>query len=353
MARSARGRLLLKPVVCAVSDLVARKPGRKRIPEAHFQFLSPDPQRTPGQPPLQKRLPTLHEILTGRISQRVLLGVLLPVSYLCFYLGAIISLACLPQGFDYGFCVLSRLASSHHNPAGYYFLTFGLVAMPTLLIPVSCWLARCCDGCPKLSRWGRWTLYNGLLFTALVGIERAFFPTHWTSYEKAHLVMAGLAFSCLWLGLAMLAGALCSAEVPRVRWRWLFRPPWYLAACVLPIVVVFGMYLPLNIMPSVRSSVLNNWPRSLVFLRTITFWQWYLTIGLFTSYSFAAREVCRRQRLATTTSSPLAESPWRLDNAQESAIPAPHHVEQEATFAVKAQPSLDQGMSPSLSCPAN
>ncbi len=151
-----------------------------------------------------------RDLASGRASSRVVIRVVLPAAYISFGVGVILALAGLPPGFDYGCCVLSRLGSRVHNPVGHRFLTIGMVAMAALLMPVSAWLARRATGCPTLSAWGRSMMGVGLGATILVGLERAFYPTHWTCYEKAHLALAGIAFSGLWLGQAMLAGA--SAE---------------------------------------------------------------------------------------------------------------------------------------------
>lgn len=254
----------------------------------------------------------IRDLLTGRLPTPVLIRVVLPAAYLSFALGACLAFAALPPRFDYKACVLSRLGSSVHNPDGYLYLTAGLVAMAALLVPVAQWLAGHCQGCARLSCCGRVMMLVGLGATALVGIERAWFPTHWTSMEHIHLALAGVAFASLWLGQAMFAGASGPPGSPRVRWRWLYRPPWYLAICILPIAVVFGMYLPMNTTLGVKARVLSAWPDSLRFLATATFWQWYLTLGLLGSFSIAARRACRQE-------SPRALSlgAWRFDTPQK------------------------------------
>ncbi len=86
----------------------------------------------------------------------------------------------------------------------------------------------------------------------------------------------------------------------------------------MPIGVVFGMYLPLNVVPAVHQRILDAWPHSLIFLRTPTFWQWYLTIGLLTSFAASARRACRHESLH-----PPSLGAWRLDAGQE---PHPPHT---------------------------
>ena len=221
-----------------------------------------------------------HDLVCGRIPAWVLFGVMIPAAYVTFGLGVGLSIAGLPRQFDYGRCVISRLCSSRYNPDGYHFLSFGLISLATFLSPMPAWTAHRMGGCPRLCAWGRRTYWAGLLATALIGVERGLCPTHWTRFEVAHFMLATVAFGGLWLGLAMVAGA---ADVPRVRWRWLWRPPWFLAACVLPILVVFGLCFPFNIMPGTLARALPDWPRRLIFLRTVTFWQWYLVIGLLAS----------------------------------------------------------------------
>jgi hypothetical protein len=212
-----------------------------------------------------------------------MVAVLVPAACLSFVLGIALALAHRPHGLDLGLCVLSRLCSSLHNPTGHGFLTFGMVALAVLLAPAPAWLARRLGGCPRLRAWGRWTMMLGLAATAGVGIERAWCPTHWTPLESLHLVLAGLAFAGLWMGMAMLSGAADAGQGPRVPWRWLLRPRWYLAGSILPIAVLFGSYLPVLLTPRMHASVMASWPRSLGFLRSIGFWQAYLVGGLLIS----------------------------------------------------------------------
>ncbi len=240
---------------------------------------------------------------------------MIPAAYVTFGLGVGLSLAGLPPRFEYGRCVISRLCSSRYNPNGYHFLSFGLIALATFLVPLPAWTARRMGGCPRLRAWGRTTYWSGLAATALVGVERGLCPTHWTRFEVAHFALAAGAFGGLWLGLAMVAGA---ADVPRVRWRWLWRPPWFLAACVLPILVVFGLCFPFNLMPGAVARVLPEWPRRLIFLRTVTFWQWYLVIGLLAS---SAALPFRAQRLGEHGRTSLGA--WRSDAPQRVRAPHP------------------------------
>lgn len=262
-----------------------------------------------------------RDLVDGKLPIWILAGIFAPLAALSFLGGAALSVLWLPEGFDYGSCVISRLCSSHYNPDGYRYLSTGMIGMAAFTLPVRGWFARCYTGCPVLCAWARKTMGVGLAATALVGIERAWFPTHWTRYEVLHLTFAAVAFLCLWLGLAMFAGACPSPDgQPRVRWRWLFRPPWYLAACVLPIGVVFAMYLPLNVVPASRSALFEAWPKPLVFLRTPTFWQWYLSVGLVVSFVMLTRQArCRQAQPAGRTAT------WRLD-ASPAAAAAPHRL---------------------------
>jgi hypothetical protein len=265
--------------------------------------------------PLAPLFEVLHDLIEGRCSPRINLGVVFPVACVCFWGGALMSFWNLPAGFDYGRCVISRLCSQYHNPHGYAYMSVGMMVTPVLLWCFSGWLVRGCQGCERLRRAGWATTRVGLVSTVMVGAERCWFPTHWTRFEALHLVFAAVAFGGLWLGLAMLEGA-SDESASRVRWQWLLRPPWYLVLTLLPILVVFGMCGPINLVPGARSIALENWPRSLVFLRTLTFWQWYLTIGLGISFASAG---LRRQRAESGSRAQL--DGWRLDSATTVRIP--------------------------------
>ncbi len=254
-----------------------------------------------------------HDLVCGLIPAWVLLGVMIPAAYVTFGLGVGLSFAGLPRRFEYGRCVISRLCSSYYNPDGYHFLSFGLIVLATFLVPIPAWTTRRTGGCPRLGAWGRTTYWSGLSATALVGVERGLCPTHWTRFEVAHFTLAAVAFGGLWLGLAMVAGA---ADVPRVRWRWLWRPPWFLAACVLPILVISVLYFPFNIMPGALTQILPDWPRRLIFLRTATFWQWYLVIGLLASSAALPFRAHRSGEHGGTS-----RRAWRGDAPQRTGVP--------------------------------
>jgi hypothetical protein len=289
----------------AASDLDwGARPGRSRLGDS----LPPDP--------LGLLAEVLRELFEGRCSPRINLGLVFPIACICFWGGAILSFRNLPEGFDYGRCVISRLCSSHHNPHGYAFMSGAMMATPVFLWSFSSWLARGCRGCSRLRACGWTTMRVGLVATVMVGVERCWFPTHWTRFEALHLVFAAVAFGGLWLGLAMLEGA-SEPSSTRVRWQWLLRPPWYLMLTLLPILVVFGMCGPMNLVPGARSIALNSWPKSLIFLRTLTFWQWYITIGLGLSYGASGMRRCRHQMDA-----PAQLDGWRMDPAVTVRIPA-------------------------------
>jgi hypothetical protein len=251
-------------------------------------------------------------MLSGEIPGWVVITLVIPGAYCCFLLGIVLALLSLPQGFDYGSCVISRLCSSFHNPAGHHYMTQGMIIMALALLPAASWLARCPHGCPKLCAWGRGFMRMGFIAMALVGIERAVCPTHGSFYERIHLTLAGLAFIGIWLGIAMLSEVWRSAHSTRVPWRWLWSPPWYLAACILPICVVFSAYLPKWFLPSSDSQVYLALPRAFVFLRTVTFWQWYLVVGLLLSFAFTTLRAFRAQHPELRLGS------WRLDSPQKT-----------------------------------
>jgi hypothetical protein len=227
-------------------------------------------------------------------------------------LGVVLSITGLPRDFDIGGSMISRLSSRVHNPAGHGYLTLGLLGLAALLAPVPYWLARNLTGCTRLRAWGRTIMLLGLVATAFVGIERAVFPTHETRYEQLHLVYAGLAFTGLWLGMAMFAGAIDNPGGVRIRWRWLWRPPWYLSVSMFPLLALLAMFVSLHAIPGVRTRILTNWPSQLVFMRTATFWQWYLVIGLALSLVLLTRRACLAASQARVG---LSVRGWRFDRA--------------------------------------
>jgi hypothetical protein len=271
------------------------------------------PRRTP-------RARAAHQALSrffrGQLPEWAVLRLVAPAAYVSFVGGALLALLALPRDFDTGRGVISRLCSRVHNPSGHVYLAAGLALTALFLAPLAAWVARTLGGCPRLLRAGGFSMRVGLVATSLVGVERAVCPTHGSLYEWLHLILAGVAFLGLWLGLALTIGALPRARGEAVAWQWLMRPPWYLSACVLPIVIVFLMYFPVNVLPQLRVQLLQELPAGLVFLRTPTFWQWYLVAGL--NLSFAAATLRARRHLLGRTTTPAG---WRIDPAQEAHGP--------------------------------
>jgi len=253
------------------------------------------------------------------------LGVLLPLACLGFGAGAGLAMLRQTRVHHHAWFIISRLASSKHNPHGFGYLTAGLLALAFCLIPMPSWLSKRSWGSPKLCRAGRLILWLGIIGTAMIGVERAWFPTHRMWMEKAHLLFATLGFGGIWFGLALLD----DAGDPRSTWQcwwWPWRTSFVRLLSLLPLVVLTVMeLLPVRLPSGLRARVFAAWPRGVRFMGTSTFWQWYLVLALFASLiatvcraSWKVEPNAKRKAGSLRLDGPQGTMPHRSDKSRAS-----------------------------------
>jgi hypothetical protein len=116
-----------------------------------------------------------------------------------FAAGVALAAAAYPGGFDWQYTVMSRLASRRHNPDGSLWFSIGLAVSMLLLWPV---MERIRPRAPGAgSATAAIALRAGLVFAALVGLERTVFVHLSGVVDKSHEALALLAFLSLYVGL--------------------------------------------------------------------------------------------------------------------------------------------------------
>ena len=118
--------------------------------------------------------------------------------------------------------MISTLLSYKDNPNGYFFQTTAVTVAPLLLIPAFVEIFRAFRG--RYERLARAALVLGIIgvcFAAIVGIEKAFFPSFSKRVRKLHdikfhEILAAVAIGCLVLSVA--AYGFMHAKSPAPRW---------------------------------------------------------------------------------------------------------------------------------------
>lgn len=178
--------------------------------------------------------------------------------------------AAYPGGFDWQYTVMSRLASRRHNPDGSFWFSIGLAVSMLLLWPV---VERIRPRAPGAgSATAGIALRAGLVFAALVGVERTLFVHLSGVVDKGHEAMALLAFLCLYSGLLVVYVArIVSGEAGR--WRSL--------AAMSPLLLVGVGSLGLYVLQRDTGWVKPGWRAlGVPMWQGFAFWQWLMVAAL-------------------------------------------------------------------------
>lgn len=195
------------------------------------------------------------------------------VSLAVFLGGVALAAAAYPGVFDWQYTVISRLASRRHNPDGSLWFSVGLAVSMLLLWPVM-------ERIRPRAR-GAWSstagigLRAGLVFAALVGVERTLFLHLSGIVDKSHEALAMLAFLSLYVGLvAAYAQRFASGEAGR--WRAL--------AGMTPLVLVGLGSLALYVVQREVGWVKPNWRElGVPVWQSFAFWQWLMVVALWSA----------------------------------------------------------------------
>jgi hypothetical protein len=188
--------------------------------------------------------------------------------------GAAAAMARFPDGFDWAYTVISKLASRKHNPAGGVWLSAALLTAMLLLWPVTSHLARAAAGRPRAPRLPVAALRVGLAGAALLGLEGLLHLDFSRVARKGHELLALLTFLGLYCGVLGLYSH-------RIRQQTRFLLPALLV--VLPLFAIGLSQLALYVGQRELGWVNTSW-RELgvpVWL-SFAFWQWAAVALLWT-----------------------------------------------------------------------
>lgn len=248
------------------------RPGAGKL-FTHAATISPDDEmgigtfRSCGRFPL-RAVVAMTGLRAGHLAWRWFAA-----SLTLFLLGLVLAAAWYPVGFDWQYTVISRLASRKHNPDGSLWFSIGLAVSVLLLWPVMEHIRP--RGPGPWSRTATLALRAGLVFAALVGVERTLFVHLSSLVDKGHEALALLAFLSLYVGLlAAYAQRVASGAAGRCR----------ALAGMSPLVLVglgsFGLYVLQRdigwVKPNWRDLGVPLW-------QSFAFWQWLMVVVMWSA----------------------------------------------------------------------
>jgi uncharacterized membrane protein YhaH (DUF805 family) len=198
---------------------------------------------------------------------------------IAFFAGAMLAIVAgawlaawhFPGGFDWGYTVISRLASRKHNPDGGAWLSGGLLAAMLLLWPVAAHVGAG-SGDASRPRFAVAALRAGLAGGVLLAVEGLFTIDLSGPVRKGHELLALLTFVGLYAGVLGL-------HVQRVRDGGAAR--WPALAVVVPLVAVGASQLALYVGQHDLGWVNTAWRElGIPLWYSFAFWQWLAVAAL-------------------------------------------------------------------------
>jgi hypothetical protein len=235
----------------------------------------------------------------GRLPERFVQWVVLPVAWLAFFGSVWLAAQRFPREYDWRYMTISLLLSVHENPHGHWIIGLGISLSGLIQIPLPGFFYERLRG---ISAWGArlgWVfMVLGLAAMILTGIT----PKHPSFFPRAHDVLAVVAFIALVLsvmvntGLVVKQGLSCGA--PKDSAMFLS----WISLTVLALIPIVGtglsqLYLyffarGLGQAPLVWRS------RGVPFVFSLAFWEWLTCVFLIVYLMLLVRLTCRFKRKA-------------------------------------------------------
>jgi hypothetical protein len=148
----------------------------------------------------------IQEYCAGNVSKRMLLTVLLPLSFLSIFGTLIIAARDFPGDYDWKRQVISHLISPRYNPDGFILPSIGMALSAVFSLPVAGYISqRLREVSPRLSHWVGVGLGVGifLVVTVTLPFNTPSMPesVHWVHEALARTgavgVVGGMIFCCV------------------------------------------------------------------------------------------------------------------------------------------------------------
>ncbi len=241
------------------------------------------------------------------------------VAWACYALSIVVIAigACLavwhyPTSFEWGYTVMSALASQKHNPAGFAWFAGALGGSMVLLWPATRCLERSVGARGTGAHWAVWALRVGLIFGVMVAIESLVFADFSRIIHKGHEILALVAF------LGAYAGVL-GLHAHHLRQRSVSI--WILASVSVPLVAVGLSEAVLYLGQRDVGWLDHNWRETGIPLwLSFAFWQWLAAAALWLGIGHLLFVTHRRYNESPLRSREHAPSPGVETSGRQNDI---------------------------------
>jgi hypothetical protein len=227
---------------------------------------------------------------SGWPSPSFVLGLLCPLTILCFVVGVALAVTSYPAPFDVRLQWISSLASAKRNPTGYFYMGGGLTAVAVLLLPLRTYLSGGVHASPVARSVGSTLLLIGIAALLLLGVETTAFPNYGRS-RSIHRLLTVLTLTSLTLGFITLT----ISRVRTMPGRW--GPAWLACGALLAPglgTALTGLLLHLG-HDHPGWAISRPARHAAPFFHTLSFWEWAAVTGLFAGGYLAAWAVTPRR----------------------------------------------------------
>jgi hypothetical protein len=250
--------------------------------------------------------------MSGRLSPPLVLGLICPLTILCFVVAVVLAVASYPTPFDVRLQWISSLASAKRNPTGYFYMGTGLAAVAVLLIPLRSYLSGGAHASPGARSAGATLLLIGIAALLLLGVETTAFPNYGRN-RPIHRLLSLITLTSLTLGFVTLT-------VSRVR---ALAARWWPAglACGVLLAPALGAALTGLLLHLGHDApgwaIERHAKRAAPFFQTLAFWEWAAVTALFAGGYLSAWAVTPRRAAV-----PVIATPRSVDgSARHSSTP--------------------------------
>jgi hypothetical protein len=241
-------------------------------------------------PVLPKNSQHVVDFLTGKLSRRTMLGVVMPLLGVAFYGSLALAVALFPQGYDWRTTSISKLLYPLLNPTHYFIPMTGIALTGLLLLPFAGYIRRGLGENSSVVRAGAAFFFAGAICLILASVITSHPAEGRATIPKLHEVLARVAGIGLGAGMLLFEGAALPG------WRragrgWLVF--WW-SVLTGPALLVIVLALTLRLHLPALEPVARTLRHSAVW--NLGFWEWIgsgLVIGFLVAAAWCLPEAGR------------------------------------------------------------
>ena len=223
----------------------------------------------------------LRSHLLGDISKTCLVWVYGLLAVLFFAGGMILSEWFFPDSYDWRYQVMCSLGSRAKNPDGHIYWSIGLFLAIFMGLPTCLYFwRRLSRTAPGISLFSGLALGIGYIAGMIVAVESAILPGFGGVVYKAHEIVAVIAFSGIYLGVAGFWYCLTIWLLKKKRWPgWAVGGLFFLSAAPMSGAMISQAWL--FFLPDRPGWVSREWiSLGIPLWLSFAFWEWLAACGL-------------------------------------------------------------------------